>query len=247
MEVRWDYASRSPFSSEALLAGDVILRDPATCPERDAVVGAAFDAPTPLEDTTVGEALAAGCDPTVAGLAADLEVQAFEDAAERFGFGTAYELPLPSATAEMPTPVDTTELVRAAAGQARVLASPLHLATVVAAAAEGAWHAPYLLRDDEEADQRAATELSATAVEDLQQLLEMGAAAGGSAAGFGELGAGGFVGTAPVTGDDAEHAWVVGVVDGLGFSVLVENTDGDTEPARRIAEQFLRELGALRG
>lgn len=236
-----------PVTAEALLAGDVTLGDPVMCPERDAVVGAAFDAPTPLEDTSVGEALAAGCDPTLAALAADLDVQALEAASERFGFGASYELPLPSATAELPTPADTTELVRAAAGQARVLASPLHMATVIAAAAEGAWHAPYLLRDEEGDDQRPSAELSATAVEDLQQLLELGAGSAGSAVGFGELGAGGFVGTAPVTGDDVEHAWAVGVVDELGFAVLVEDTGGDTEPVRRIAEQFLRELAALRG
>lgn len=235
-----------PVSAEALLAGDVILRDPAFCPEREAVVGAAFDAPRPLEDTTVGEALAAGCDPTLASLAADLETGTLEAAAERFGFGVGYELPLPSATAEFPTPVDTTELVRAATGQARVLASPLHMATVAAAAAEGTWYAPYLLRDAD-ADGRDSAELSATALEDLQQLLEQGATETGSAAGFGALGAGGFLGTAPVTGADTEHAWAVGVVDGLGFAVLVEDTDGDTTQVRRIAEQFLRELSALSG
>lgn len=235
-----------PVTAEVLLAGDVILRDPAFCPEREAVVGAAFDAPNPLEDTTVGEALAAGCDPTLAELASDLEPDELVAAAERFGFGVEYELPLPSATAEIPTPVDTTELVRAAAGQARVLASPLHMATVVAAAAEGTWYAPYLLRDDE-ADGRESAELSATALEDLQQLLERGATETGSAAGFAGLGAGGFVGTAPVTGAETEHAWAVGVVDGLGFAVLVEDTDGDTTLVRRIAEQFLRELAALSG
>ncbi len=235
-----------PVTAEALLAGDVILRDPAFCPEREAVVGAAFDAPNPLQDTTVVEALAAGCDPTVAELASDLEPDDLVAAAERFGFGVEYELPLPSATAEIPTPVDTTELVRAAAGQARVLASPLHMATVVAAAAEGTWYAPYLLRDDE-ADGRDSSELSATALEDLQQLLERGATETGSAAGFAGLGAGGFVGTAPVTGAETEHAWAVGVVDGLGFAVLVEDTDGDTTLVRRIAEQFLRELAALSG
>ena len=54
-----------------------------------------------------------------------------------------------------------------------------------------------------------------------------------------------------MTGAAEEHAWAVGVVDDagthLGFAVLVEDTAGDPAPARRIAEQFLRELAALRG
>ncbi len=213
------------------------------------MVGAAFEAPEPLGETTVGQALAAGCDPTLAALAArHLDADGLLAAGERFGFGTALDLPLPSAEADLPTPVDTTELVRAAAGRARVLASPLHVATLLAAASEGTWHAPYLLRDEEV--ERTSASLSATATEDLRRLLEQGGTAPGSAAGFASLGAGGFVGTAPVTGDDVEHAWAVGVVgdgeDTLGFAVLVEDTAGDPAPARRIAEQFLRELAALR-
>ena len=130
-----------------------------------------------------------------------------------------------------------------------MLASPLHVASILAAAGEGTWHAPYLLRDGEV--DRPASELSPTATEDLRRLLELGGTAPGSGAGFGALGAGGFVGTAPVTGAAEEHAWAVGVVDdagtNLGFAVLVEDTAGDPAPARRIAEQFLRELAALRG
>ena len=239
-----------PVPAEALLAGDVVLGDAISCPAREAVVGAAFDAPRPLGDTTVGQALAAGCDPSLAALAAEhLDADALVAAGERFGFGTSLDLPLPSATADLPVPVDATELVRAAAGQARVLASPLHVASILAAAGEGTWHAPYLLRDGEV--DRPASELSPTATEDLRRLLELGGTAPGSGAGFGALGAGGFVGTAPVTGAAEEHAWAVGVVDdagtNLGFAVLVEDTAGDPAPARRIAEQFLRELAALRG
>lgn len=240
-----------PVPAEALLAGDVTLGQPAACPQREVVVGAAFDAPRPLGDTTVGEALAAGCDPTLATLAADLDPSALVQAGERFGFGVGLDLPLATATPDLPEPVDTTELARAAAGQARVLASPLHVASLHAAVASGGWHAPYLLREDDV--ERPSTELSPTAIEDLRRLSELGAGPAGSAAGFADLGAGGVVGTAPVTGDDVAHAWAAGTVPGaregdtLGFAVLVEDTAGDTGPARRIAEQFLRELEALRG
>ena len=230
-------------TAEALLAGDVTLRQPTTCPAREAVVGAAFDAPRPAEETTVGRALAAGCDTTLAALAADLDPEGLLAAGERFGFGTAHDLPLAAATPNLPTPVDTTELVRAANGQARVLASPLHVATMVAAAAEGTWYAPHLLRDQD--IERPSVALSPTATEDLQRLLALGGRRGGSAAGFAALGAGGVVGTAPVTGAETVHGWAVGAVDDLAFAVLVEDTGGDDRPARRIAERFLRELEAL--
>jgi cell division protein FtsI/penicillin-binding protein 2 len=239
-----------PVAGEALLAGGMALDDPVACPARDAVVGAAFDAPTPLGDTTAVEALAAGCDPSLATLAADtLETDDLRAAAERFGFGVAPDLPLPAATADLPPPIDTTELVRAANGQARVLASPLHVASLWGAAADGTWHAPYLLRDAD--GERASADLAAPAVTPLRELVAAGGRSPGSAAGFAELGAGGAVGTAPVTGGDAEHAWAAGVVglDGdtpLAFAVLVEDTGGDPGPARSIAERFLRELQALR-
>ena len=118
--------------------------------------------------------------PSLAALAADhLDPDGLVAAGERFGFGTSLDLPLPSATPDLPVPVDTTELVRAAAGQARVLASPLHVATMLAAAGEGTWHAPYLLRDGEV--ERPSAELSPTATEDLRRLLELGGTAPGSA------------------------------------------------------------------
>lgn len=239
-----------PVTAEALLAGDVALDDAVACPERQAVVGAAFDAPRPLGETTVGQALAAGCDTALALLARELDVDDLVAAGERFGFGAAFDLPLAVATSDLPPPVDATELVRAAVGRARVLASPLHVASIHAAAASGAWHAPYLLRDQDV--QRPTEELAPEAVEDLQRLFELGATEPGSAAGLDALGAGGFVGTAPVTGGQDEHAWAVGVVTGrddeqLAFAVLVEDTGGDPAPARQLAERFLQELAALRG
>src|SRR5690606_35877833 len=131
----------------------------------------------------VGDALAAGCDPTLAALASRLDADDLVAAGERFGFGTSFDLPLAAASPDLPAPIDTTELVRAAAGQARVVASPLHVATVYGAAASGTWHAPYLLRDEEV--ERSASELSPTALEDLRRVLELGGTGpDGSAAGF---------------------------------------------------------------
>lgn len=235
-----------PVPAEALLAGDLTRGDRVRCPAREAVVGAAFDAPAQLGPTTVEEALAAGCDTTLAMLAADLDIAALDAAAARFGIGLAPEgLPLAAATSQLPTPVDTTELVRAANGQARVLASPLHVATLWGAAASGQWHPPYLLADA--GHEPSGTALSPTAVEDLQALLAATATGRGSGASFAASGGAGIVGTAPVTGDDVVHAWAAGVAGDVAFAVVVEDTGGDTAMARTIAERFLTELNALTG
>ncbi len=233
----------APILLDALSASGVGVEDPATCPREDTVAGAALSAPVGLGDTTVVQALAAGCDTAAAALAAQhLQPAGLVAAAERFGFGVEPDLPLPAATASLPQPIDTTELARAGAGRARVLASPLHVATVVAAAVEGTWHAPHLVVDVE-AD-RPSAELAAPAAA-MQRLFEAGAGEAGSATALGAAGGQGLVGTAPVTGDDVEHAWAVGTVDGLAFAVLVESTGGDTAPAERVAERFLREFAAL--
>ena len=235
-----------PVPAEALFAGDSTVGEDVACPAEDAVAGAALTAPTALGETTLGQALAAGCDTTLGAVATRLAPADLVASGERFGFGTPFDLPLATRDGQLPEPRDTTELVRSAVGRARVLASPLHVATIVGAAADGAWHPPFLVADQ---DPDGDTELSGTATEDLQRLLGLGADDPGTGAAFGELGARGFVGTAPVTGGAAEHAWAIGTVPGpvgdLAFAVLVEDTGGDPEPARRRAVQFLRELNAL--
>jgi cell division protein FtsI/penicillin-binding protein 2 len=233
-----------PVIAEVLLAAGVSLDDEVACPAEAAVIGARLAAPGDLGDTTVEAALAAGCDTSLGTLASRLDVAAFMAGAERFGFGQDPVLPLLAATPSLPEPVDPTELVRAAVGQARVQASVLHVASTVAAAVTGTWHAPYLLADD--AEGRPTGDLSAGTTDGLRRLLGLGAEPDGSAPMFGPLGAAGVAGTAPVTGASAIHAWAIGVVDDLAFAVLVEDTGGDVAPATRIAERFLRELASLR-
>jgi cell division protein FtsI/penicillin-binding protein 2 len=233
-----------PVIAEVLLASGVSLDDEVACPAEAAVVGARLAAPADLGDTTVEAALAAGCDTSLGTLASRLEAAAFMAGAERFGFGVEPILPLPAATPSLPEPVDTTELVRAAVGQARVQASVLHVASTVGAAVSGTWHAPYLLADD--ADDRVAADLSPGTTDGIRRLLALGAEPDGSAPMFGPLGAVGVAGTAPVTGASTVHAWAIGVIDDLAFAVLVEDTGGDVAPATRVAERFLRELASLR-
>jgi cell division protein FtsI/penicillin-binding protein 2 len=232
-----------PVTTDALVDAGVGLDDPVTCPASDAVVGARLTAPVDLGATTVGSALAAGCDTSLGSLVADLDGGDLATAAARFGFGTEPDLPLPAFGGSFPTPVDTTEQVRAGVGQGRVQASPLQLATVAAAASTGTWHAPFLLADQPSA---AHHDLAAGTATALQQVFVDATAPQGSAAALAGTGAVGIGGTAPETGSATIHAWVLGTVDDLAFAVVVEDSGGDRTLADRIAAQVVRELSTLR-
>ncbi len=229
-------------AAEAVLGTGVDLDDPATCPNREAVAGALLTARLTLEETTVGHALAAGCDTTLGMLVADLESGELDAAAGRFGFGEEPDLVLPATGGSFPAPIDRTEQVRAGVGQGRVLASPLHLASVAAAAATGTWRPPFLLPDD---DRPGPRDLTPAAAGDLRVLLDLATEDTGAGTALGAVGGRGYVGSAPVTGGDDAHAWAVVVGDGVAGVVLVEDTAGATELAESIAVRFLRELDAL--
>lgn len=227
-----------PMVAEAALAGGVGYDDLVTCPAEDTVAGARLSAPADLGEVTVAEAFGAGCDTTIGRLAADFDAGVLSAAAERFGFGADYDLPLPASGGSFPDPIDRTEQVRAAVGQSRVLASPLHLAAQLTGL-DGTWNRPHLLA---EAPGQAVDLTTGTGTY-LDRVLDAGAR--GSASALDGLGRG-LAGTS-VGQSSTVHGWVVGVDDSgtVAFAVLVEDVT-DAEPALRIAASFLRELAALR-
>lgn len=227
-----------PMASGAVLAGGVGYDDRVTCPAEDTVAGARLSAPADLGEVTVAEAFGAGCDTTIGRLAANLPADVLPTVAGQFGFGLAYDLPLPASGGSFPDPIDPTEQVRAATGQSRVLASPLHLAAQLTGL-DGTWKQPHLLPDEA----GETVDLTTGTATFLDNVLDAGTA--GSAAALEGLGRG-LAGTS-VGQNQTIHGWVVGVDDSgtLAFSVLVEEV-GDAEPALRIAAAFLRELVALR-
>ena len=233
-----------PLVAEAALAGGVGHDDRVTCPAEETVVGARLTAPADLGDVTVAEAFGAACDTSVGRVAADLDEGALAGAAQRFGFGLAYDLPLPAIGGTFPEPIDRTEQVRAAVGQARVLASPLHLAAQLTGI-DGTWNQPHLIPDEP----GESVELTTGARTALEQVLRAGVGATGSAADLDGLGRAVAGTSVHNVGQGATtHAWVVGVDDSaqVAFAVLVEES-AYPKPALRIAAQFLREVGALRG
>lgn len=234
-------------TAEALLAAGLQPDSEVACPARTVVGGLAVPNAGTLElgTTTLEQAFAFSCNTTFAALAAsELGSEALTAATGRFGFDAAPDLPLPAFGASFPTPADTAELAAAAFGQARVEVSPLHLASVAAAARSGTWRPPYLMAADGPGDAR---QLSGGTLEDLRRLLRAvvtdgngGAANVSDAISTMEGKTGSAQGSGGVT-----HAWFAGSWGEYGLAVLVEDGGSGAEVAAPLAARVVDELAAL--
>jgi cell division protein FtsI/penicillin-binding protein 2 len=136
-------------TSAALLDHGVAVDTPIDCPPTVVAGGREF---TNFEDTSLGTvpfetAFAESCNTAFVGAVGDLSGDDLAAAAETFGFNTEYSVGLTTEGGSFPDPEDATEKAAAAIGQGRVLASPLHMATVAGAVLDGTWEPPTLLRD----------------------------------------------------------------------------------------------------
>lgn len=133
----------------AALLGDGVSPDAeVACPATTSVGGRAFRNYEGHGYGTVSfhEAFAQSCNTTFVNLAAErLGGTQLAETARDFGFGARFAAGIPAAGGRFPTPQDDAELAAAGIGQARVLASPLHMATVAAAVADGTWRPPRLV------------------------------------------------------------------------------------------------------
>lgn len=231
-------------TAEALAAAGAGGDDEVACPAETTVGGLRVPnaGDRDLGTTDLTTAFAESCNTSFARLGADLGAEPLTEAAARFGFGVEPISPLDAFGGSFPELADTAEVAAASFGQARVEASPLHLATVAAAAWTGTWHQPYLLTADGPGESRS---LATGAVDVLRPLLlaTVTDGTGTDAAVEGEQ-VGGKTGTAQATGD-VEHAWFIGIWEGLGFAVLVEEGGSGSEVAAPIAGRLVEELAAM--
>jgi cell division protein FtsI/penicillin-binding protein 2 len=234
-------------TAEALLADGATPEDEVACPGEAIVGGLRVTNAGDLElgSTTLLQAFADSCNTTFARLAADrLDGGALTDAAGRFGFGVEPVVPLAAFGGSFPEPADAAELGAAAFGQARVEASPLHLASVAAAAADSTWRQPFLLVADE--PDRASRPLAAGILDDLRRMMRAVVTDGsGTEAEVAGADVRGKTGTAQAEGGAVEHAWFLGTWEGYGFAILVEDGGSGGEVAAPIAARLVSELEAL--
>jgi cell division protein FtsI/penicillin-binding protein 2 len=191
----------------------------------------------------LAQAFAVSCNTAFAASTIDaLTPRLLQEVAASFGFGTEPDLGVPSASSSFPVPGDVAELATAAIGQARVLASPVHMASVAGAVAAGAWRSPTLISQPARSE---GLELERSAVSSLRDMMRAvitsGTGTNAAVPGvsvFGKTGSAEFGG-----GDDPDtHAWFIGYWDDLAIAVVVEGGGGGGSVAAPIAQRIIADL-----
>jgi len=227
-------------TTAALVGAGTRPETPIGCPAEASVGGQAFrnfEGGSP-GGTTFRSAFAQSCNTAFVTLSANLaDAAALSAAAATFGFGATYDLGVPTAGAVFPPPKDLAERASQAIGQGRVVASPLHMATVAAAVASGSWRAPRLLADGPPGQVSPLDPQTAATLRDLTaEVVRSGT--GTAAAVAGQLVAG-KTGTAETADPNRTHAWFVGYRGPLAFSVLVQDGGVGGRVAAPLAARFL--------
>lgn len=168
---------------------------------------------------TLTEALVVSCNTAFAWLANQLGDDAMRAQAERFGFGTSFEMPMPAAAGRYPDDPDPAQTALTGIGQFEVRASALNMAQVAATVAQnGSVMNPYLVKEISSPDLRVLDSTSPSTFgqamspehsEELTQMMvqtvERGTASGGAIPG---VSVAGKTGTAE-TGNSADTVWFI--------------------------------------
>lgn len=227
-------------TTTAAIAAGITPQEVIDCPPSVTVGGKVFvnaegGALGPIPLTT---AFARSCNTAFVNLATRLTDDQLLAAASNYGFDVEPDLGVASFGSSFPPPSDAVEHAASALGQARVEASPLHMASVAAAVAGGAWHPPHVVADDV-AEPRPLDPAAAAA---LQQMMGLVVTEGtGTAAALPGAPVHGKTGTAEfgTATPPRTHAWFVGFRGDLAFAVLVEDGGFGGDVAAPIAARFL--------
>jgi cell division protein FtsI/penicillin-binding protein 2 len=194
-----------------------------------------------LGSITFTESFAESCNTTFIEQGYALGATGLLEVAETFGFNDQYRVGLPLEHAGFPVTESDTELAAASIGQGRVTVTPLHMATVAAAAYDGTWRPPFLTG---EPDVSAAQPLPPEAAALPELMREVVRSGTGVAAAVPGRDVGGKTGTAEFGLEDPPetHAWFAGFVGDLAYAVVVEGGGVGGEVAAPIARQFIEGL-----
>jgi peptidoglycan glycosyltransferase len=192
------------------------------------------------QQTTLADALRISCNTAFASLGADLGDDAIRDQAQRFGFdSTDLTVPMSVAASTYPAEPDAAQTALTAIGQESVRATPVQMAMVASAIANGGTlMSPYLVQTVRTADLDVISEAEPTELSDAvsgstaQQLTDMMVdvvqSGSGTSAQISGVRVAGKTGTAQ-TGVEGEspHAWFVGFAPAddpqVAVAVIVEN------------------------
>jgi cell division protein FtsI/penicillin-binding protein 2 len=231
-------------SAEALLSKGVAVNTTIPCTPVNSVGGHTFrNVPSARPDpgATFGADFAKSCVTAFSGLSQGLSAAELTKAAEGFGFGRQWQLPLPGFSGSVGTATGVAQLAAATIGQGNVRVSPLTMALVAAQVATGSWHEPSLVTRPPDAQSRQ-TPFAVTTLDSLRSLMR-GAVVSGAARGANISGhpVYGQVGTTLLSSGKHQKwaTWFVGYRGDVAFAVL-EFSKSPSISAAPLAAAFLR-------
>ncbi|SEU47688.1 Cell division protein FtsI/penicillin-binding protein 2 [Nonomuraea wenchangensis] len=228
-----------------LLAAGMSPEDTVTCPEYATVGGLKI---RNSDNEAFGslsflDSFAHSCNTTFAPLArSKLGGAKLLKTAEGVGFNQPLNIGVPATPASFPKPQSDAELAAESFGQARITASPLSIASVAAAIADGTWRPPTLVPS---LKQKAAERELPDGVKSRLHTMMAAVVTKGTAKKAGlPAGTHGKTGTAEYNvGDKLEtHAWFMGFKGDVAFAVVVEGGGGGGAVAAPVAATFLKNL-----
>ncbi|MBB2915412.1 cell division protein FtsI/penicillin-binding protein 2 [Streptosporangium becharense] len=163
--------------------------------------------------------------------------------AELFGFNQPLDIGVPAAEGSFPRAQSDAELAAESFGQGRVTASPLVMASVAAALADGTWRPPTLVTSiKQKAEPKPLPE---GVTPQIHRMMSAVVTRGTAKKANLPPGTRGKTGTAEFGPQDdlKTHAWFMGFRDDVAFAVIVEEGSGGGAVAAPVAADFLRALG----
>jgi cell division protein FtsI/penicillin-binding protein 2 len=240
------YAPGSTFkviTTAALLRGGLDPGQTVACPRTLVVNGKTFKN---FEGGEAGAAsfaddFAISCNTAFVSLSSGLPAGALSKVANDYGVGRSYDLAVGNARSRVPAGTDAVSRAAAMIGQDRITATPLAMAGVAAAVADGRWRRPRLLADDRS---EAGPRLPHVAT--LRELMRSVVTRGSGTALANVAGTvAGKSGTAEF--GDAQppetHAWFIAYRGDVAIAVLVEKGRSGGSVAAPLAARFFSALG----
>jgi cell division protein FtsI/penicillin-binding protein 2 len=228
-----------------LLEAGVSPQDTVTCPKNVNVGGLPIRNSDEESFGSISflDSFAHSCNTTFAPLAeSKLGADKLLDVAEEVGFNQPLNIGVPATKASFPRAESDAELAAESFGQARITASPLSMASVAAAIADGTWRPPTLVPSIK---QKAKERELPDGVKSALHTMMAAVVTKGTAKSAGlPSGTHGKTGTAEYgTGEKLNsHAWFMGFKGDVAFAVVVEGGGGGGAVAAPVAATFLKNL-----
>lgn len=192
------------------------------------------------------KAFAHACVTAFAQLSELLSPAELQTAAQQFGIGNPWHLPLHPApfTGAIARPASQNEKADDAIGYGTVQVSPLDMALAAGVVDSGSWHRPLIVSGPSAptltSGDKAPARLKSTVIGQLRQMMAATVSSGvAQAARLPGRTLYGQVGLAPVAGHKSLHAiWFVGFRGDVAFAVLAFSPSASFAPAVQIAHRF---------